>query len=97
MLIVIVDFTVAGHNIGLTQATLDNEAPIARALHGNLGYSVWADPKTPGAFRLMHEWSDAASFEAYKATPAFKAVGGVLFPVMTGTPSSRAFSVAEVV
>lgn len=89
MLIVIVDFTVAAENLGLTQRTLDGEEPIVRALPGNLGYSVWVDPHHPGKLRLMHEWSDVESFDAYKAAPGFKAVGGVLFPLMVGKPSTR--------
>ncbi len=91
MLIVIVDFAVAPANTALAQITLDAEAPIVRALPGNLGYSVWTDPHHSGAFRLMHEWSDTASFAAYRASDGFKTVGAVLFPLMTGTPSSRVF------
>jgi quinol monooxygenase YgiN len=96
MLIVIVDFTVAVENVGLTQRTLDGEAPIVRALPGNLGYSVWVDPHEPGKLRLMHEWADVESFDAYKATAAFKAVGGVLFPLMVGKPSTRVLEMAAV-
>lgn len=95
MLIVIVDFTVAPENMALAQATMAGEAPIVHALPGNLGYSVWVDPDHPGAFRLMHEWSDAGSFDAYKATPTFKTVGGILFPLMIGKPLSRAFDASE--
>jgi quinol monooxygenase YgiN len=94
MLIVIVDFAVAPANTALAQSTLDTEAPIVRDLPGNLGYSVWTDPHQTGAFRLMHEWSDADSFDAYHASDGFKAVGGVLFPLMTGTSSSRVFDAA---
>lgn len=95
MLIVIVDFTVARENMALAQATMEGEAPIVRALPGNLGYSVWVDLDHPGAFRLMHEWTDATSFDGYNATPTFKAVGGVLFPLMIGKPISRAFDASE--
>jgi quinol monooxygenase YgiN len=91
MLIVIVDFAVAPANTALAQSTLDTEAPIVRDLPGNLGYSVWTDPHETGAFRLMHEWSDAPGFDAYRASDGFKKVGGVLFPLMIGTPSSRIF------
>jgi quinol monooxygenase YgiN len=91
MLIVIVDFAVAPRDAALAQSSLDGEASIVRALPGNLGYSVWASPHQPGAFRLMHEWTDDASFAAYRASDGFKTVGGVLFPLMTGTPSSRVF------
>jgi quinol monooxygenase YgiN len=95
MRIVIVDFAVTPANAALAQSTLDAEAPIVRSLPGNLGYSVWTDSHHTGAFRLMHEWSDAASFEAYRASDGFKAVGAVLFPLMTGTPTSRVFDAAQ--
>ncbi len=95
MLIVIVDFTVAPENAGLAQSTLADEAPIARALSGNLGYSVWVDPKQPGKLRLMHEWADIADFDAYKTSAVFKSAGRVLFPLMVGKPLSRAFQASE--
>lgn len=97
MQIVIVDFSVTPENMRLAQATLADEAPIVRAMPGNLGYSVWCDPDIAGKLRLMHEWSNTANFEAYKATPVFKAVGAVLFPMMTGKPSSRLFEASEVI
>jgi quinol monooxygenase YgiN len=94
MLIVIVDFAVAPANAAVAQTILDAEAPIVCALWGNLGYSVWTNPHQTGAFRLMHEWSDQRNFDAYRASDGFKAVGTVLFPLMTGTPSSRVFDAA---
>jgi quinol monooxygenase YgiN len=92
MMIVIVDFTVAPADSALVHSTLLAEAPVVRALPGNLGFSIWADPDTPGTWRLMHEWTDAAGFEAYRSTPAFKDVGAILFPLMLGKPSSRVFA-----
>jgi quinol monooxygenase YgiN len=91
MLIVIVDFTVAPSDSPLVHSTLLAEAPVVRALPGNLGFATWTDPDHPGTWRLMHEWADADSFAAYRATPAFTTVGQVLFPLMLGKPSSRAF------
>jgi quinol monooxygenase YgiN len=92
MLIVIVDFTVAPKDSPLVHSTLLAEAPVVRTLPGNLGFSIWADPDQPGTWRLMHEWADAAGFDAYRATPAFKDVGAILFPLMQGKPSSRVFA-----
>ncbi len=97
MLIVIVDFTVAPENVGLALSTLGREAPITRALPGNLGYSIWMDPDHPGKLRLMHEWTDTPSFDAYKVSAAFKSAGTVLFPLMIGKPVSRAFEASETV
>jgi quinol monooxygenase YgiN len=92
MLIVIVDFTTAPTHTALVQSTLQAEAPVVRALPGNLAFGFWADPDQPGTWRLMHEWANADSFAAYRATPAFKSVGEVLFPLMIGKPTSRVFA-----
>jgi quinol monooxygenase YgiN len=91
MLIVIVDFTVAAENHNLALATLHAEAPVVRALAGNEGFSVWTSPDQGGTFRLMHEWSDADAFAAYRASEGFKTAGGILFPLMLGKPTSRVF------
>jgi quinol monooxygenase YgiN len=91
MVIVIVDFATAPESAQLVHLTLQTEAPAVRALPGNLSYGFWPDPDHPGAWRLMHEWDDEPSFAAYRATPGFKAAGEVLFPLMTGKPSSRVF------
>lgn len=95
MPLVIVDFAVAAEHPGLAVATPDIEALIAQALPGNSSYSVWTCPDHPGKLRPMHEWTDAPSFNGYKATAAFKSAGAVLFPLMIDKSSSRAFQVFE--
>ncbi|MGL5008257.1 MAG: putative quinol monooxygenase [Paracoccaceae bacterium] len=92
MMIVIVDFATAPEHATQVRQTLQAEAPTVRALPGNQSFGFWPDPDHPGTWRLMHEWVDAGSFAAYRATPAFKAVGEVLFPLMTGKPQSRVFT-----
>jgi quinol monooxygenase YgiN len=92
MLIVIVDFTVAPENTDTVQQALLAEAPAARALRGNQSFGFWVDPDQPYTWRLMHEWTDATAFEAYRATPAFQAAGAILFPLMIGKPISRVFA-----
>lgn len=88
MLIVTVDFEVSSANRPVAIATLQDEGAVVRDLHGNMGFGVWADPAHGGKLRLTHEWSDMESFDAYKATPAFKEVGAKLFPMMVGKPST---------
>ena len=89
MLIVIVDFEVARDDRDTALATLSAEGRDARALPGNLDYSVWCDPDRDGRLRLMHSWRDPASFDAYKLTDGFKAVGANLFPKMVAKPATQ--------
>jgi quinol monooxygenase YgiN len=89
MLIVIVDFEVAPQDRPTTVATLATEGHEVRTLPGNLDYSVWIDPDEDGRLRLMHGWQDLASFDAYKLTDGFKAVGAALFPKMVGKPTTQ--------
>ena len=77
--------------------TLQEEAPIVRALSGNLGYTLHLDPENAGGLRLTHQWNDAASFAAYRATPGFKAVGDELFPMMVGKPVTAVFEATQMV
>lgn len=86
MLIVTVDFATLPADRDFALATLRAEAPIVRALAGNLGYLVHLDPDDDGGLRLTHHWTDTASLAAYRASPAFKAVGQALFPRMVGQP-----------
>jgi quinol monooxygenase YgiN len=89
MLIVIVDFEVAPQDRADTLATLAAERRDVRSLPGNLDYSVWTDPDEDGRLRLMHGWQDLPSFDAYKLTDGFKAVGAALFPKMVGKPTTQ--------
>ncbi len=91
MLIAIIDFATTPADRDAAILVLQAEAPIVRALPGNLDYSVHLDPENAGGIHLMHEWSDAASFAAYRESDGFKAVGAMLFPKMVGKPSTRVF------
>ena len=92
MLIAIVDFTVAPENRAAALATLLAEAPAVRSMTGNLAFQPYLDPVSAEAVRIFHEWQDAASFEAYTSSDAFKRSGQVLRPMMTGAPLSRRMS-----
>lgn len=91
MLIVTVDFTTLPEDREFALATLRAEAPIVRALKGNLGYKLHLDPDVPGGLRLTHHWTDAPSFAAYRATPGFRSVGEALFPKMVGKPATAVY------
>jgi quinol monooxygenase YgiN len=92
MMIVLVDFAVAPLDRDFALTTLQTEAITVRAMHGNLGYHLRTDPENEGAMTLIHEWTDAGAFAAYRASDTFKAVGAALFPRMVGTPSTRIFT-----
>lgn len=94
MLIVTVAFTTLPENRTRAVGALLSEAPIVRALAGNLGYAVGLDAETPGGVHLTHRWTDAAAFAAYRASDGFAAVGAAVFPLMTGKPVSEVFEAA---
>ncbi len=97
MLIVTVDFATLPSDRPFALGTLLTEAPIVRALPGNLGYHVHLDPENAGGLRLTHHWNDAASFAAYRATAGFGAVGDILFPKMVGKPATAVFEATQMV
>ena len=53
---------------------------------GNVTYGFWADPVTPGVFRVYEEWADEDAMNAHMASPhmATFLVGMAELPV-TGT------------
>ncbi len=89
MLVVHVEFETAPENLGTALDGLRAEAPGVRDMPGNLGYEVRIDPDRNGTVTLIHEWRAEADFLAYKASPLFQRVGGQLFPLMVGKPSTR--------
>jgi quinol monooxygenase YgiN len=92
MMIVLVDFAVAPRDRDFALTTLQTEAVTVRAMPGNLGYHLRTNPDGEGVMTLIHEWTDARAFAAYRASDTFKAVGAALFPRMVGTPSTRIFT-----
>lgn len=96
MLVVHVDFAVAPQNRPFAISTLREEAPIVRAMTGNLGYSVAVDPVDAGRVLLIHEWEGENALAAYRASETFRSVGAALFPHMVGKPSTRIFAATQI-
>ncbi len=94
MLIVQVDFEVAAESRTLALKTLYKERPIVRALPGNLSYLLLTDPESEGRMTLIHHWDNADDLAAYRSSDGLKAVGAVLFPLMTGKPDTRVWTAA---
>jgi quinol monooxygenase YgiN len=95
MLIVHVEFETAPETRETALKALRAEAPRATAMRGNLGYAVRVDPDHAGQVTLLHQWERPVDFLAYKASPLFRRIGGALFPLMVGTPSTRYYSEIE--
>lgn len=92
MFIAIVDFTVAAHKRAATLEVLRAEAPIVRAMPGNLAFRTYADPANAEALCIIHEWEDIESFQTYASSEVFRSSGQVLRPLMTTAPVSRRFT-----
>jgi quinol monooxygenase YgiN len=92
MFIAIVDFTVAAQNRETALDTLLAEAHAVRAMPGNLAFRPYADPIDGEAVRIVHEWQDIESFEAYASSDTFRSSGQALRPLMTSMPVSRRFT-----
>ncbi len=92
MFIALVDFTVSSAKGLEALAVLLAEAPAIRAMDGNLAFQPYLHPESAGEIRIFHEWRDAAGFEAYIASPEFRALSQVLRPLMSGPPVSRRMS-----
>jgi quinol monooxygenase YgiN len=89
MFIAIVDFTVAPARGLKALGVILAEATAVRAMDGNLAFQPYLHPESAGEIRIFHEWRDAADFEAYIASPAFRALSQALRPLMSGPPVSR--------
>lgn len=92
MLIVIVDVDVIPNKVTETVAALEKDRAAALVMQGCRAFRSCARNGHPDKIVLVEEWEDAASFEAYKSSPAFAAAMATIKPVMAGPPVSRAFT-----
>jgi quinol monooxygenase YgiN len=65
---------------------------ISRQFEGCSAFSVYEDIQQENAFLLYEEWDSQQNFDAYKASEHFQETGRVLFPMMSGDPSSAYFN-----
>lgn len=96
MLIVIVEVDIKHESVADTVAALETDRKAALAMPGCLAFRSCAINDAPAKIVLVEEWENAASFAAYKDSPAFTEAMATIKPVMTGIPTSRAFT-AELV
>lgn len=95
MLIVHVEFEISPENSAKALAALRAEKPEVTALDGCSVYEIRVDPDHDGKITLWEEWDDSAAFIAYKSSPAFEKIGGLLFPMMVGKPTTRYYGPVE--
>jgi quinol monooxygenase YgiN len=91
MFIAIVDFSVAPAQRDVALAVLAREAPLARALPGNLNYRAFTNAGDDSHVGIFHEWRTEADFKGYAASPEFGRLGAQLRPMMLSAPISRRF------
>jgi len=94
--IAIVDFSTAAAARPAAIAYLDREQPVVGAMPGCVGFRVFASRLSDTGITMLHEWTDAAAFDAYLASDSFARSGEMLRPMMTGAPASRRFRVEAV-
>ena len=58
---------------------------------GNLAFRVYAGREDDHRITIVHEWQDQPSFDRYLASDSFARFGGLLRPMMSGSPVSRRF------
>ncbi len=92
MLIVIVDVDIKPDAVADTVAALEKDRAAALSMPGCLAFRSCAINGASDKIVLVQEWEDSASFEAYKASPAFAEAMSAIKPVMAGTPVSRTFN-----
>lgn len=91
MHLAIVDFATTAADRPAAIAQLEAEADTVRAMPGCVGFRVFPSPESDTDVTILHEWTDAGSFEAYATSESFTASGAVLRPLMTSAPVSRRF------
>jgi quinol monooxygenase YgiN len=87
--IAIVDLRVAPTRGLEALGALLAEAPAIRAMAGNLAFQPYLHPERNGEIRIFQEWRDAASYEAYAASPVLLSLRRTLRPLMAAAPSRR--------
>lgn len=67
---------------------VNEESNNVRKFPGCVFYALFRSTEHPEQFLLYEEWQDRSSFEAYKTSDAFKALGTALGPLLAGAPKS---------
>ncbi len=63
----------------------------SRAEAGNVSYRAYEDPADPGAWVVLEEWADSASWEAHLASPHLTEALSRTAALLAGAPVVRVF------
>jgi quinol monooxygenase YgiN len=91
--VAILDLSIAATDRHAAIAQLESEQPVVSAMPGCVGFRVFASRQSDGGITVLHEWTDAPSFEDYLVSDAFARSSELLRPMMTSAPVSRRFNV----
>ena len=70
------------------EQVMREESPKVRGQAGCVTFELFRSTEQPNQFLLYEEWQDKASFEAYKSSEPFQAIGKALPPMLAGKPES---------
>ncbi|MFD8145857.1 putative quinol monooxygenase [Streptomyces sp. NPDC059708] len=62
-----------------------------RAEPGNLSYTPYEDPASPGSWLILEEWADEASWQAHLASPHLGAALARTAALLAGPPQVQEF------
>ncbi|MFI5865281.1 putative quinol monooxygenase [Streptomyces sp. NPDC051546] len=62
-----------------------------RAEPGNISYRAYEDPSAPGAWVVLEEWADGASWDAHMASPHLAEALARTGALLAGAPVVRVF------
>lgn len=91
MLIAHVTFRVSEENRQLAFDTLKDEIARVRTMEGCVAFVPFLPPNTTEDVCVLHEWQTGTNFDAYTASDSFRAIGGILRPLMVAPPVSKRF------
>lgn len=70
------------------EQAVSEQSPKVREQAGCVTFELFRSAEQPNQYLLYEEWQDRASFEAYKDSVPFKAIGAALPPMLAGKPDS---------
>ncbi|MET3985393.1 putative quinol monooxygenase [Streptomyces sp. PvR034] len=82
-----------GQEAAVRAQALSLVAP-TRSEPGNVSYRPYEDPLDPGAWIVVEEWADAASWEAHLASPHLAGALARTAALLDGPPDVRVFGAA---
>lgn len=67
---------------------MNEQSPKVREQAGCVTFELFRSAEQPDQYLLYEEWQNRASFEAYKDSEPFNAIGAALPPTLAGKPDS---------